>query len=68
MDIDLSSMSEVQFRGTIIKLLVALEKSIKDSLTAELRYNQAKIKNALTKMQSKLDVLTARVEGRRESE
>ena len=64
MDMDLSSTSEIQFRGTIIKLLVALEKSIKDSrdsLTAELRSNQAKIKNTLTEMQSKLDAVTARV-------
>ena len=57
-------MSEIQFRSTIIKLLVALEKSIKDSrdsLTAELRSNQAEIKNTLTDMQYKLDALTARV-------
>ena len=57
-------MSEIQFRNTIIKLLVALEKSIKDSIdfvTAELRPNQAKIKNRLNEMQSKLDILTARV-------
>ena len=64
LDMDLNTMSEIQFRSTIIKLLVALEKNIKDSrdsLTAELRSNQAKIKNTLTEMQSKLDVLTARV-------
>ena len=57
-------MSEIQFKSTIIKLPVSLKKSIKDSrdsLTAELRSNQAKIKNTLTEMQSKLDVLTARV-------
>ena len=57
-------MSEIQFQSTIIKLPVSLKKSIKDSrdsLTAELRSNQAKIKNTLTEMQSKLDVLTARV-------
>ena len=53
-----------QFRSTIIKLLVALEKSIKDSrnfMTAEFRSNQVEIKNRLKEMQSKLDVLTARV-------
>ena len=64
MDMDLSSISEIQFKGTIIKLLVVLEKSIKDSrgsLTAELRSNQVKIKNTLTEMQSKLDDLTGRV-------
>ena len=56
-------MSEIQFRSTIIKLLVALEKSIKDSrdfVTKALRSIQAKIKNRLNKIQSKLDVLTAR--------
>ena len=57
-------MSEIQFRSTIIKLLVPLEKSVKDSrdfITAELRSNQAEIKNRLNEMQSKLDALTARV-------
>ena len=49
-NLDYNSMSESQFRSTIIKLLVALEKSIKDSrdfMTAEFRSNQAKIKNQL---------------------
>ena len=57
-------MSESQFRSTIIQLLVALEKSIKDSrdfMTAEFRANQAEIKNQLNEMQSKLEVLTTRV-------
>ena len=57
-------MSEIQFRSTIIKLLMALEKSVKDSrdfVTAKLRYNQGEIKNILTKMQPKVDALTARV-------
>ena len=39
-------MSEMEFRITMIKLLVALEKSLKDSrdsLTAEMRSNQAEI-------------------------
>ena len=56
-------MSESQFRSTIIKLLVALEKSIKDSrdfMTAEFRSNQAEIKNQLKEMQSKLDILKTR--------
>ena len=55
-------MSESQFRNTIIKLLVALEKSITDFVTAEFRSNQAEIKNKLNEMQSKLDVLTTRVD------
>ena len=59
-------MSESQFRSTIIKLLVALEKktNIKDSrdfIAVELRSNQAEIKNQLNEMQSKLEVLTTRV-------
>ena len=63
-NMDYNSMSESQFRSTIIKLLVALEKSIKDStdyITAEFRSNQAKSKNKSSEMQSKLDVLMARV-------
>ena len=62
-------MSESQFRSTIIKLLVALEKSIKDSrdfMTAEFRSTQAKIKIQLNEMQSKLDALTAGVNEREE--
>ena len=61
---DYNSLSESQFRSTIIKLLVALEKSIKDSrdfMTAEFRSNQAEIKNQLNEMQSKLVVLTMMV-------
>ena len=57
-------MSESQFRSTIIKLLVDLEKSIKDLrefMTAKLRSNQAEIKNQLNEMQSKLEVLMIRV-------
>ena len=57
-------MSESQFRSIIIKLLVALEKSKKDSrdfMTAEFRANQAEIKNQLNETQSKLEVLMMRV-------
>ena len=63
-NMDYNSMSESQFRSTTIKLLVALEKSIKDSrdfVTAESRSNKAEIKNQLNEMQSKLEVLTTRV-------
>ena len=45
-NMDFNSMSESQFRNTITKLLVALEKSIKDSrdfIPAKLRSNQAEI-------------------------
>ena len=57
-------MSESQFRSTIIKLLVALEKNIKDSrdfMTVKFRSNQAEIRNQLNETQSKLEVLTIRV-------
>ena len=48
----------------IKKLLVALEKSIKDSRdfkTAEFRSNQAEVNYKLNEMQSKLEVLMIRV-------
>ena len=57
-------MSESQFRSTIIKLLVALQKSIKDSrdfMTAEFGSNQDEIKNQLNEKQYKLEVLKTRV-------
>ena len=58
-NLDYNSMSDSQFRSKFIKLLVALEKSIKasrDFMTVELRSNQAEIKNQLSEMQSKLEV------------
>ena len=61
---DLSKMSEIKFSIKIIKLLVGLEKSLKDGkepLSAEMRSNQAEIRNSLTEMQFKLDAPTARV-------
>ena len=63
-NLDYNLMSESQFRSIIIKLLVALEKSIKDLrdfMPAEFRFNQAKIKNQLNELQSKLEVVTMRV-------
>ena len=63
-NLDYNSMSDSQFRSTIIKLLLALEKNIKDSrdfMTVEFRSIQAEIKNQLNEMQSKLEVLTMRV-------
>ena len=57
-------MSESQFRSTTIQLLVALEKSIKESrdfMTTEFRSNRAQIKHQLNEMQSKLEVLTTSV-------
>ena len=63
-NLDYNSKSESQFRSSIKKLLVALEKGIKDArdfMMAEFRSNDAKIKNQLNEMQSKLEVLTMRV-------
>ena len=63
-NLDYTSMSESQFRSTIIKLLVAPEKSIKDArdfMTSEFRPNQTEIKNQLNEIQSKLDLLMTRV-------
>ena len=59
-----NSNSESQFRNTILNLLVALEIRIRDLryfMTAELRSHQPEIKNQLNEMQSKLEVLTMRV-------
>ena len=59
-----NSKSESQYRSTIIKPLVALEKNIKDSrdfMTAKFRSNQAENKNQLNEMRSKLEVLTMKV-------
>ena len=63
-NLDHNLIPESQFRSTVVKLLVALEKSIKNSrdfMTAEFRSNQVKIKNQLNEMKSKLEVLTIRV-------
>ena len=63
-NLDYNSMSQSQFRSTSIKILVSMEKSIKDSrdfMTAEFRSNQAEVKNQLNEMQPKLDVLTMSV-------
>ena len=49
-NLDYNSVSESQFRSTIINLLVALEKNImesRDFMTAEFRSNQAKIKKSI---------------------
>ena len=43
---DISKMSELEFRITMTQLLAGLEKIIKDtgvSLSEEMKYNQAKI-------------------------
>ena len=65
MDMDISKMSEIDSRVTIMKSISRLRKNISDnieSLREEMRSNQAELKNAMNEMQSKLDTLTARVE------
>ena len=64
MDMDISKMSEMDFRVAIMKSISRLQKNISDnieSLRAEMRSNQAEIKNAMNEKPSKLDTLTARV-------
>ena len=68
MDIDITKLSEMEFRVTLVKMMGRLEKTINEnikenieSLRVEMRVNLAEIKNAMNQMQSKLDALTARV-------
>ena len=64
MDMEISKLSETEFRRAIIKLLARLEKSTNnntDSLRAEMKSKQAKVKNPMNEMQSKLDALMERV-------
>uniref|UniRef100_A0A452VDF0 ubiquitinyl hydrolase 1 n=2 Tax=Ursus TaxID=9639 RepID=A0A452VDF0_URSMA len=64
---DISKMSELEFRITIIKILAGLKKSIEDSRESlsgeikELKSNQVEIKKAINGMQSKMEALTARI-------
>ena len=64
MDMDVTKLSEMDFRVTIVKMMYRLEKNINEnteSLRAEMRMNLVEIKNAMDEMQSKLDALMARV-------
>ena len=67
MDMDITKLSETEFRGTMVKMC-RLEKSINknvneniESLRVEMRANMAEIKNSMSQMQSKLEALMARV-------
>ena len=68
-DMDINKLSEMEFRVTMVKTMCRLETKIIyenineniESLRVEMRANLAEIKNAMNQMQSKLDVLTARV-------
>ena len=60
---DISKMSELEFRTTIIRILAGVEKSI-ESLPVEIKEiksNQDEIKNAI-KMQSQINATTARMD------
>ena len=60
MDMDISKMSEIDFRVTVMKTISRLGKNISnniESLRAEMRPNQAELKNAINEIQSKLDKL-----------
>ena len=65
---DVSNISEQEFRTTVIRLLAGLKKSIEDTgetLAAEikdLRTSQDEIRSAITEMQNKLDTVTMRIE------
>ena len=64
MDMDITQLSEIDFKVTIMKAISGLEKNINDnieSLRAEMRSNQPELKNAMNEMQSQLGALTARV-------
>ena len=64
MNVDRTKVSEIDSRMTIMKAISRLEKNINDnieSLRAEMRSNQAELKNAMNEMQSQLGALTARV-------
>ena len=53
---DISEMSELEFRMTIIKILAGLEKSIEDtreSLSGEIKSNQWKSKRLLMRCNQK---------------
>ena len=69
MDMDITKLSGMEFRVTMVKMMCRLEKSINknvneniESLRAEMRAKMAEIKNSVNQMQSKLDAPTARVD------
>ena len=56
MDMDITKLSEMEFRVTMVKMMSRLEKSINenvteniDSLRTEMRANLTEIKNSMTK-------------------
>ena len=65
---DITKLSEVEFRVTMVKMMCRLEKNINkninkniESLRLEMRVNLVEIKNTMNQLKSKLDALMARV-------
>ena len=57
LDMDITKLSEIGFKVTMVKMMCRLEENINEnieSLRAEMRANLAEIKNAMNQMQSKL--------------
>ena len=68
MNMDITKLSEMEFRVTMVKIMCRLEKSINEnvnenieSLRVEMRANLGEIKNSASQIQSKLEALTARL-------
>ena len=61
---DVTKLSEMEFRVTMVKMMSRLEKIINENVTVnieslrmEMRANLTKIKNSISQMQSKLEAL-----------
>ena len=65
---DISNIPDGEFKAIVIRILAGLEKcmeDIRESLTAEikeLKNNQAEVKDALTEIGNKLDVMVTNME------
>lgn len=71
--IDISNMSDRDFKATIIRILDGLRKrrnDIKETLTTEIKKkfkkNQLEMKNAIPQIANMLDAMNRRLEGREE--
>ena len=67
MDMDITKLSEMEFRVTMVKMICRLEKNNKEkikenveSLRGEMRVTLEEIRNTMNQMQSKLDAPMAR--------
>ena len=70
---DLNNITESEFRIIVIKLIVGLENSIKDSRESlatkikGLRNRQEELKNAINELQNKMETTTAQIRGKGEN-